>query len=356
MRDKSVVLAGYFGFGNAGDELILRACIDHLKADTPDLRITVLSHQPERTRNDFGVDAVDRWRFWQWIRPLAGADRFILAGGGLLQEATGPWNHAYYLLLIVLARLLGCRAEARAIGVDPIRHRINRWWTRWVFNWWLNAASVRDLDSQRALEAAGVRLRLTLQSDWAFQLSLPSSPASAPRSECIGLALAPWPRRVGWDHDLALLVDRIVSQLGVGLDLLVFFPREDEALARKVCELARQSVTVRSWTRLEEVLAWMADYQLIIGMRYHALVLAALAEKPFVGWGVHRKVRNLCRDFRQPMWMFDRGWDTEVVFRQLSDAWRHRADLPERYRPLLPRIKQTEIKATYVPHIFPAAV
>ena len=109
---------------------------------------------------------------------------------------------------------------------------------------------------------------------------------------------------------------------------------------------------MRVWQQPEDLLAWIQEYDLVIGMRYHALVLAALAKKTFIGWGYQLKVRNLCRDFNQPMWTFERGWDGDAVFRQIGDAWKRRGILPERYREPLNRMRADPVVATETTRIF----
>src|SRR5258708_7075114 len=74
---ESLILAGYYGFGNAGDELILDALIQRCRRENPDTSIVVFSNSPSETRNHFGVRAVDRWRPWTWVRSLMDASCFI---------------------------------------------------------------------------------------------------------------------------------------------------------------------------------------------------------------------------------------------------------------------------------------
>lgn len=353
MKRDAVIIAGYYGFGNAGDELILRSMIDFVYREGSKARIVVFSADPLATSRHFGVEAVDRWKPWQWIPAFLTAKRFILGGGGLLQESTGPWNHLYYLSLVLIAGLLGCRTEVRAIGVDPIVHQLNRWLTRLVFNHFVDYASVRDTDSQRSLEIAGVHTPILRTADAVFQLATPPQGKDSAR---IAFAICPWNRRPGWDQDLALFCSKTAQQLKVSIDLLVFYPAEDEALAQKVVELSGGTVNFRRWSQPEELLSWMGDYQLVVGMRYHALALAALAEKPFVGWGYQRKVRSLCREFGQPLWTFERGWESDAVFRQIGEAWRHRDILPQRYRPSLPDLKSAHPTLKDLPRIFPSQV
>ena len=56
-----VLLSGYYGFDNAGDDAVLFAIVQALREVMPDVDITVLSNQPEKTAEQFGVHAVDRW-------------------------------------------------------------------------------------------------------------------------------------------------------------------------------------------------------------------------------------------------------------------------------------------------------
>ena len=281
------------------------------------------------------------------------ARRFILGGGGLLQESSGPWNHLYYLSMVILAKLLGSRTEARALGVDPANRWFNRLWTRLTFNHFVDFVSVRDSDSQLALEICGVTIRIARVPDLVFQL--PSPPPSEQKDR-LALAVAPWRARPGWEQDLALLCDRLAPALKVSVELLCFFPAEDEIVAEKAAALADPPLRVRRWEEPDNLRLWMAEYDLVVGMRYHALALAALAEKPFVGWGFQRKVRSICRDFGQPLWSFERGWEADAVFRQVCEAWRHRDILPHRYRPRLAQLRSPAPTLHEVPRIFPSQV
>jgi len=296
---------------------------------------------------------VGRWSPLEWSRAFSRARRFILGGGGLLQETSGPWNYAYYLTLVLMARLFGCRTEVRAIGVDPVEWRLNRWWTRFVFNHCVDSISVRDSDSQLALEGIGVMRPIFRTPDLVFQLPLPPAPKERDR---IALVVSPWPQRPGWGQDIALLADRIVEQLKVSVDLLVFYPDQDEALSQKAAQTASHGITVRRWEQPEDLLQWIGEYQLVVGMRYHALVLAAMAEKPFIGWGFEKKIRSICREFGQAVWTFERGWDADAVFRQIGESYRHRDILPQRFRARLPQLRAAKPVLNDVPRIHPSTV
>jgi polysaccharide pyruvyl transferase WcaK-like protein len=84
-RVQRILIAGYTGFGNAGDEAIAQVITGHLRERVPDVEITILSGDPPRTAEAYGVRAL----WWRDPMAIAGAvrhtDLVILGGGGLFQ-------------------------------------------------------------------------------------------------------------------------------------------------------------------------------------------------------------------------------------------------------------------------------
>ena len=60
-----LVISGYYGFGNAGDEAMLSAMVEALRALEPTLTITVISGNPADTRRRYNVSAVHRLNLWE---------------------------------------------------------------------------------------------------------------------------------------------------------------------------------------------------------------------------------------------------------------------------------------------------
>ncbi len=102
-----VVLSGYFGFGNAGDEAILAAEVAALRQLIPQVEITVLSGNPRKTAATYNVEAEPRGNLWALCRALRRADLLISGGGSLLQDITSNRSIPYYLGVMALAKLMG---------------------------------------------------------------------------------------------------------------------------------------------------------------------------------------------------------------------------------------------------------
>lgn len=58
-----VLISGYYGFSNAGDEAMLTAIVDSLKREAPDTVITVISGHPRSTCALHDVKSIGRFDF-----------------------------------------------------------------------------------------------------------------------------------------------------------------------------------------------------------------------------------------------------------------------------------------------------
>lgn len=112
----NVVVSGYYGSKNAGDEAMLAAMIEVLTDVNPQVNIMVISASPDDTARRHGVKAIswlDVSSIWCALRR---ADLLISGGGSLLQNVTSGRSLYYYLSVIALARFLGTPVMLYAQG------------------------------------------------------------------------------------------------------------------------------------------------------------------------------------------------------------------------------------------------
>ena len=127
-----ILISGYYGFSNAGDEAMLTAIVTSLKQQAPQVELTVISGHPEVTARLHPVKAIHRFNLWGILRAMAGTDLLLSGGGSLLQNVTSRMSLYYYLSIIGLAGLLGKKIMLFAQGIGPIRGRFSRFLTRLV--------------------------------------------------------------------------------------------------------------------------------------------------------------------------------------------------------------------------------
>ncbi len=320
-----VLICGYYGFGNAGDELILAAMLHELRALRPGLTVTVISGDPASTRASHGVDAVR----WQDVPAIAShvrtADLVIVGGGGLFQEYSGidpdslftdrHYAITFYAEPAILGALCGRPVMLYAIGVGPLTSEHGRRTVRAA----CDAAQVitlRDEESARIVASLGVdpaRLRVT--ADPAFARTVAAGAAGSERlvpalppgpGLLVGVSLRHWDVGVAsyfWERELAAGLDAFLEThearlLFVPFQRLARAPENDTAVAERVRSLLRhpERASVLSGDVDPNALgAILGRCDLVVGMRLHATILAAVAGVPSVALSYDRKVDLVMR-------------------------------------------------------------
>jgi len=115
-----VMLHGYYGYANSGDDALLDAVLKSLRAERSDLSILVLSRAPADTMRDYGVFSIYRYNLRK-VRKYMKRTRLIVYGGGShIQDITSTRSLMYYTLLLHWAKRLGMRAMLYGNGIGPI--------------------------------------------------------------------------------------------------------------------------------------------------------------------------------------------------------------------------------------------
>lgn len=304
---KHIVISGYYGFNNAGDEAILHSIIDSLKSLAAkrgqELRFTVLSAAPTQTAARYGTDAIGRQDLPQILRTLKQADAFISGGGGLLQDATGRgFSILYYLGLVALARLLGKKTILYAQGIGPVKKPFNRFLMRVIANR-ASLIAVRDEGSVNELIRLGVtRPPVILTADPVFLLESADVDGRAsqflnklpPNKPIVGISVRPWHNNDETLREISTAVDIIARDLSAVTVLVPMHYPGDLAVSEKLASLMKSDTYILQENLTpRELLTVFSRFNLVLAMRLHALIFAAVSGVPMLGIGYDRKVDAL---------------------------------------------------------------
>lgn len=149
-----IIISGYYGFENTGDEAILLGIISNIRAVNKPVDICVLSRRPEITASRYGVRAINRNNFRAIIQEIKRCDLFLSGGGSLLQDITGWKSIPYYLGLVLIAQLMGKKTAFYAQGIGPVRGTLGRLLIKFVGNR-TDLITVRDEASKELLVELG---------------------------------------------------------------------------------------------------------------------------------------------------------------------------------------------------------
>lgn len=286
-KEFDVLLVGYYGFGNLGDELLCEASLMLLAScGVPKERVALLSADPRRSEEKFGIRAFDRWSLREIGRACTVSRNLLLGGGGLFQDSTSVRSCVYYYAAVRIARMLGLKVWAEGQSVGPLRKGFSRALTRGAFASCVHVG-VRDESSREILDSMGIRAvfapdlvtslpvaRAVGGGNFVLFNARPGYSALAERAaascmklaeslrrEVVGVALSP-----GDEKELAALASAGLVKLS---DIVMISSKEEFSSAARRASGA-------------------------IGMRLHFLILSALSGLPLAGCAYDPKVAGLC--------------------------------------------------------------
>jgi polysaccharide pyruvyl transferase CsaB len=325
------LLSGYYGFGNLGDEALLRIIVSELKARYPHGTIDVLSAEPSLTSHELGVEATQRWEQGAIRRAIDRADVLLSGGGGLLQNATSLKSLFYYAGIIRTASNAKKKTMIFAQSIGPL----DFWGKQTVRECCkgLSAATVRD-ERSRGLLAPLVSVPVERTADPVFLYEPPDPPVTL-EAEGLGpesdpLVVVCVRKTAHWNDGvtaLAAAVDRLAETHGARVAFVPFGGLADAEASTLVIRKCRSKPVLVPLEGLDAVAAAIARARLVIGVRLHALILAARFGVPFLAVPYDPKVLGLCEDVAYPLpalWTPGVRSDQAAVVSLVDDAWTRR--------------------------------
>lgn len=303
---KRVVVSGYYGFKNSGDDAILSSICADLRAISPDLAVTILSNTPEEVPAEYGFPAVHRFRLGQVVKALKNCDLLLMGGGSLLQDGTSSRSLYYYLGLIWLAKCFGARVILYANGIGPIRRRVNRWLTRQIVNK-VDTITLREHLSLEVLTGLKItRPKIAVTADPVFNLKLDGSISAAGICQregidlerpIVGVMFRSWQQEEAYVKKMAALCDYLMETYGAQI---VFVPMRfpaDIRIAEDIqAKMRAAAVVIRHYYTAQEIIALIGQMKLVLSMRLHALIYAAVQGVPMMGFNYDPKVLYYVRE------------------------------------------------------------
>ena len=263
---KKILISGYYGFDNFGDEAILGVLINHLRGND----ITVLSSNPEKTGRTHNVNSLNSFNPKLIVERLPKFDMLISGGGSLLQNVTSNKSLFYYCGLINIMASLKKDVVIFAQGIGPVKG----FWGKLIVKSALKKCkyiSVRDEKSQELLKSWGIESNLVC--DPIFDLNVPTPK----KTRKVGIQL----RKFASLTDE--LFDEIIKQVALKfsdreIELICFQDSEDEGISKVFLnKLKKKNPTInaniiKNLTN-KEVIEKVSEYDYLIGMRFHACLL-----------------------------------------------------------------------------------
>ena len=328
-----IVIAGYMGFGNAGDEAIAKVMTEHLREAIRDAEITIISGNPEHTAQTCGVRAIG-WRDPTAItEAIRHTDLTILGGGGLFQDYWGfdptailtreHWGLSFYVVPALLSAVYEKPLMLYAVGVGPLLSEHGRKYTK-VAGDIATRITVRDPVSRDLLLSLGVSGdKMEVTADPGFDLTPDDSASEIPevsewaaRRPAVAVCLRNWgfgTDQTFCERQMAAALDDLVENEGAAILFVPFHvdpgSNDDVALARRATALMRRrgDASLLTQSLCPAALAGIIGRaDLVLGMRLHSVIFSVSAGIPFVALEYDPKVEALAglagfQEFSMPL-------------------------------------------------------
>ncbi len=305
-----VLISGYHGFENCGDEAILLAMKSNIqKLDCP-IHITALSLKPENTKLAYGIDAIQRFDFWKVLFAIRRSDILLSGGGSLLQDETSTRSLLYYLGIIAVAKLLGKKVMLYSNGIGPVSKSYNRFFIKRIINY-VDMITLREEASRKELQGLNItRPPIYVTADPAFTLDGISNEEAVKVLQkenipydrpLMGVSVRAWKNSEDFIEKMAKLCDWMIEKYQVHV---VFIPMQHDTDI-KVSTILQQkmkntSFILRDRYQVKEMLGIVGLFHIVLSMRLHTLIFAGVKRIPMLGFVYDPKVEHYLELLNMP--------------------------------------------------------
>lgn len=349
------MIAGYFGFNNSGDELILACMLRDLKITFPDVSIVIVSGNPESIRKIHKVESIAWADIRGIINVMPSCDLVILGGGGLFHDYWGMDSStiltskhigiSFYTTIALLSSFNKIPLMLYAVGVGPLFSDEAKLHVRAIGEI-ASLITVRDNTSAELLHDLGIstnKIEVTADPVFTF-VPVGQEDISSLTDNISGLTLGVALRN--WDVG----VDAITWELQVakGMDdflevhpnfTLIFVPfqnsneklLDDFSIIKRVRRLMRNSKRthcLKKSTTFTERAGALGRCDLVLGMRLHALIIAAINKVPLVGLSYDPKINRIMSQLKMDNYVIPlRDLSGEAISTLLESAYQGCKDI-----------------------------
>lgn len=304
-RKKSVVISGYYGFNNIGDEAVLSSIITAVRKHIPDVHITVLSNAPSQTKAFYDVEAINRWQMKEIAKAIKASDLLISGGGSLLQDVTSNKVIPYYLGIVKIAQFYKKPVVFYSQGVGPVAKGLGKWLVKSIGNK-VNQIFVRDEGSKTLLETIGVNkapITVTIDPVLGIEAKKEVVDKLVPtlvEGKKVGMYIRPWKNDKELVEKLAE-VSKYIEEKGYDLYLMPMYHKEDLEISKALANgLGDKVHVIDQEMTIDEVVAYTTQFDFILGMRLHSLIMAHAVGVPMIGLSYDPKVESFLKEVKAP--------------------------------------------------------
>lgn len=280
----NILLIGYYGYDNFGDEWLLRLALKRLSHHA----VKVLHRRSSglhddkhthKTPNEPQLSSINRWNIVSIITAIYWADELVFGGGSLLQDRTSRKSIIYYAALLMLAKCLKTPVYLMGQGLGPLQPL-----SKWMLSVCMpSMARIECRDQQAYTLATHIWPRVSVALTRDLTSDLPPIDPVKPGVH------------IGFSGQLTPLIQTWLQSHSYRS--VVANPRDENRSDPIVLVNSLRSNGTVDWDVLRPEFETLSC---IVSMRYHTLMIARLAQLPVFGISDDPKVMALCEELQVP--------------------------------------------------------
>jgi len=301
-RRFDVMLSGYYGYANSGDDAILETIIGALRKEKDDLSMLVLSKRPAEATRDYGVFSINRLNFFNIYRYMKKTRLLIYGGGSLIQDITSTRSLIYYTFLIHMAKFLGMRIMVYGNGIGPItkEHNVSRAKRALDVCDYISLRDPISLEDIKALGVTNPNVVVSVDPVFSFEVGEDVQLEEILATESINgakkyfaVSLRPW------QYNEPNFVDKVAEAINYSYEkhrvIPLFVPMQkiDFAIIQEtVKKLNCEYVILSKIYDVRPLMAIISKVEFAMAMRLHTLIYAVSVGLPVIGLVYDPKVSS----------------------------------------------------------------
>lgn len=304
-RPIQVLISGYYGFKNNGDDILLKSIIDNLRKIDETLEIVVLSKTPKETEKDYNVRAINRFNFFSIISTLKKTNLLLSGGGTLVQDLTSSNSLYYYLTLINFGNKYGAKTMLYSNGIGPIKREKNRRFARKILEK-VDLITLRDSDAYNELKNLGISNENVFTTvDPAFGIENSEVlERSFLKKEISGfditkdyycVSVRNWKYlQENFVDEMSKFINSTYEKYGLIPIFISMQPTNDTYISNRILDnINCEGYLFKENYELKEIMSLIHHSKFVVGMRLHTIIYGIKCNRPVLGLVYDPKVEGI---------------------------------------------------------------
>ncbi len=335
-----ILISGYHGFRNSGDEALLFAILNTLRKKRSTIDFTVLSKTPKETSEVYCVKSIYRYNYFKLKKEMKNSKMLLFGGGSLLQDVTSSKSILYYLFILHLAKKCGMKIMMYANGVGPITKPKNRKLASKILNN-VDFITLRDDKSDIELKSLGVnKPPVIITADPAFTIDTDTTKSGKFFTNIAGVpdgtrlcivSIRSWKHlKENFAADLARVLDDMASKYAISpLFVPMQYPEDTEISRAVMASMKEKSYIISRELSVPEMFSVLSEAEVLIGMRLHSLIYATTLAIPAMPLCYDPKISAFMESLGQTDMINVEAFDYDVAKKMLFSIIEQRDERSE---------------------------